>query len=259
MNKILILFLSLLPCAAVFCQDSLPVIPDEEYRLACGPIAGLIALESLGVATDLPEIASRCHSLSLRRRAMNSKNFLFAAVFVILSFFAICFVWEMRSALPVDTQRDISVGACVGGQARSIRINACVSKPQQICESLVLHDVVVPFPCGHDVTVETLTGECKHETAYDQPCLPSNGYYLMVSEGGDYVQGDPESCGTREAVKCQDRVVRTYPLIHICPDNNNNGNNNEPVILQAELHECTEKPNSTTNEPCGEKATVTGC
>ena len=61
MNKILILFLSLLPCAAVFCQDSLPVIPDEEYRLACGPIAGLIALESLGVATDLPEIASRCH------------------------------------------------------------------------------------------------------------------------------------------------------------------------------------------------------
>ena len=61
MNKILILFLSLLPCAAVFCQDSLPVIPDEEYRLACGPIAGLIALESLGVATDLSEIASRCH------------------------------------------------------------------------------------------------------------------------------------------------------------------------------------------------------
>ncbi len=76
MNKILILFLSLLPCAAVFCQDSLPVIPDEEYRLACGPIAGLIALESLGVATDLPEIASRCHSLNSKEKNHELEKFL---------------------------------------------------------------------------------------------------------------------------------------------------------------------------------------
>lgn len=190
---------------------------------------------------------------------MNSKCFLFAAIFVILSFFAICFIWEARSALPVNTQRDISVGSCVGGQAIGICLNACVSKPQQFCETTVLHNAVVPFPCGHNVIVDTLTSTCEHDAAYDQPCFPSNGYYLMLLESGNYVQGDPESCGIREGVECQDRVVGTYPLVHICPDNNNNGNNNKPIILQAELHECTEKPNSTTYESCGEKATITGC
>ena len=51
----------ILLCAPLLSQDGVPVIPDEEYRLACGPIAGLVALESLGVATDLPEIATRCN------------------------------------------------------------------------------------------------------------------------------------------------------------------------------------------------------
>ena len=61
MNKVLTSFLMILLCAPLLSQDGVPVIPDEEYRLACGPIAGLVALESLGVATDLPEIATRCH------------------------------------------------------------------------------------------------------------------------------------------------------------------------------------------------------
>ena len=60
MNKVLTSFLMILLCAPLLSQDGVQVIPDEEYRLACGPIAGLVALESLGVATDLPEIATRC-------------------------------------------------------------------------------------------------------------------------------------------------------------------------------------------------------
>ncbi len=45
---------------------------------------------------------------------MNSKCFLFAAVFVALSFFAICFVWEARFVLPVDENYDVTVGSCNG-------------------------------------------------------------------------------------------------------------------------------------------------
>ena len=44
---------------------------------------------------------------------MNSKSFL-TAVLVAVSFFALCFVWEMRSALPVGKNYGVTVGACNG-------------------------------------------------------------------------------------------------------------------------------------------------
>ena len=56
---------------------------------------------------------------------MNSKSFLFAAVFAVLSFFAICFVWEMRSTLPENEVKDVSVGACTGGQAKTSDVTNC--------------------------------------------------------------------------------------------------------------------------------------
>ena len=46
---------------------------------------------------------------------MNSKSFLFATIFIVLSFFAICFVWEVRSALPEGGGKEIAVGACATG------------------------------------------------------------------------------------------------------------------------------------------------
>jgi hypothetical protein len=37
----------------------MPTLEDEHYKTACGPIAGLVALNVLGIDTDLPEIAKR--------------------------------------------------------------------------------------------------------------------------------------------------------------------------------------------------------
>ncbi|MBR2694424.1 MAG: hypothetical protein IKE69_09435 [Thermoguttaceae bacterium] len=182
---------------------------------------------------------------------MNSKNFIIA-VAVVISFFAACFVWEMRSALPESEGKDVSVGSCAGGQARRIVINACVYKPQKECESVVLYDAPVPFRCGHDVIVETLTSDCKHETSRE-PCYSSNGYSLNALDAGDYVQGNPASCGTTTVKECKDRITNTYPLFHRCPIDN------KLRKINIDVHECFEKPNSATQESCGEKATVTGC
>ena len=38
-----------------------PTLEDEHYKTACGPIAGLVALNVLGIDTSLPEIAKRCN------------------------------------------------------------------------------------------------------------------------------------------------------------------------------------------------------
>jgi hypothetical protein len=39
----------------------MPTLEDEHYKTACGPIAGVLALETLGIETSLPEIAERCN------------------------------------------------------------------------------------------------------------------------------------------------------------------------------------------------------
>ena len=41
-------------------QGRMPTLEDEHYRLACGPIAGLLALQTLGIETTLDEVAKRC-------------------------------------------------------------------------------------------------------------------------------------------------------------------------------------------------------
>ncbi|MDR1962674.1 MAG: hypothetical protein LBQ50_02730 [Planctomycetaceae bacterium] len=48
----------LLPIIAL--AQRLPTLEDEQYKTACGPIACLVALKTLGVETSLPEIAKRC-------------------------------------------------------------------------------------------------------------------------------------------------------------------------------------------------------
>ena len=55
---------------------------------------------------------------------MNSKSFL-TAVLVAVSFFALCFVWEMRSVLPEGGGKEIAVGACAGGQAKTSVVTNC--------------------------------------------------------------------------------------------------------------------------------------
>ena len=82
---------------------------------------------------------------------MNSKSFLFAAVLVILSFFAICFVLEARSALPENEVNDVSVGACVGGYD-CIPWNGFCSKPKEPCRTVYRESIFgFQFPDGCDV------------------------------------------------------------------------------------------------------------
>jgi len=52
---VLFLFLSALPA-----QGKMPTLEDEHYKTACGPIACLVALNTLGIKTSLDEMAKRC-------------------------------------------------------------------------------------------------------------------------------------------------------------------------------------------------------
>ena len=55
----LVMFLTL--SFVTLARGKTPTLEDEHYKLACGPIAGLVALKTLGIETFLPEIAERCH------------------------------------------------------------------------------------------------------------------------------------------------------------------------------------------------------
>ena len=81
---------------------------------------------------------------------MNAKSFLFAAVFVVLSFFAICFVWEIQSALPENEGKDVSVGACSGGYVYACWSGFCY-KTREPCNTVFLEIGGIPFPNGCDV------------------------------------------------------------------------------------------------------------
>ena len=54
---ILVQFFLFLPS---FLQARMPTLEDERYKTACGPIAGFVALHTLGIETTLDEIAKRC-------------------------------------------------------------------------------------------------------------------------------------------------------------------------------------------------------
>jgi ABC-type bacteriocin/lantibiotic exporter with double-glycine peptidase domain len=58
MRNFLFLFFILLP-TFVFSQR-MPTLEDEQYKTACGPIACVVALDTLGIETTLSEMAKRC-------------------------------------------------------------------------------------------------------------------------------------------------------------------------------------------------------
>jgi hypothetical protein len=43
-----------------FALGKMPTLEDEHYKTACGPIAGLVALQTLGIEISLDEMAKRC-------------------------------------------------------------------------------------------------------------------------------------------------------------------------------------------------------
>lgn len=56
-----VLFFSILfLCLSAFVHGKMPTLEDEQYKTACGPIAAVVALETLGVETSLDEMTKRC-------------------------------------------------------------------------------------------------------------------------------------------------------------------------------------------------------
>ena len=135
---------------------------------------------------------------------MNSKNFLFAAVFVILSFFAICFVWEARPALPIKNVSEAKVGSC--DEASGIRQNeSCVRKEMRFSQRVT--DVVVNGQIFHLCTGCELIGSvtvCSGETGIVPE--PGEGTYYLTSEPctGYYV---PRSYSEIESERLIDGVI----------------------------------------------------
>jgi len=60
MTRVVFILVPFFIIPPVFAQDKLPTLEDEQYKTACGPIAGFVALQTLGIETSLPEIANRC-------------------------------------------------------------------------------------------------------------------------------------------------------------------------------------------------------
>ena len=60
MRRVILFVFPLLVLMPLSVEGKMPTLEDEHYKTACGPIAGLVALQTLGFETTLPEIAKRC-------------------------------------------------------------------------------------------------------------------------------------------------------------------------------------------------------
>lgn len=89
-----------------FAQSRLPTLEDEQYKTACGPIAGVVALQSLGVETSLDEMAKRCD-------------------------------WEQDKFLPLESlQKALKSYHCIDCQIAQL-------SPAELCKLLKDHQTVV--------------------------------------------------------------------------------------------------------------------
>ena len=123
---------------------------------------------------------------------MNSKSFLFAAVFVILSFFAICFVWEARSALPENEGKDVPVGACGGGYVY-VPWNGFCFKPKEPCRTVFLDLLGCPIPNGCDVYEDK--GGCSFRFGVKiNTDEPTDAYTFETKDCGELQKYEHRSC-----------------------------------------------------------------
>ena len=186
---------------------------------------------------------------------MNSKNFLFAAVFVILSFFAICFVWEARSALPENEGKDVSVGACEAGFSATTVMNECPYIPEVGCLNLTEVTYTEHFKCGCEKSLPNHVLGCLNQSSWEK-CFSFDGFRLIEDpEGHSALKNNEGACGQHKVTTCipvQNGWVIYY---HICPYNNNN-------VYEIKLPNINCLINSSVspvNESCGDRHSVTGC
>ena len=181
---------------------------------------------------------------------MNSKNFIIA-VAVVISFFAACFVWEARSALPGEMRKDISVGGCINGHARKPKTGACQASNVKNCDTQTSYNTYI-FPCGEEGSVQLHTYCASHHS--ESACTESNGYILRQDQEGDYVDNSTiGGCGPKEGYKCVPGLMQSRPVTHVptldCPG----------CSIIIDEYPCKKSTTPVPNLNCGNKSDVKGC
>lgn len=184
---------------------------------------------------------------------MNSKNFLFAAVFVVLSFFAICFVWEARSALRESEVNDVSVGACVTGSISVSVPNVCHETTEEICSYTITTDYVYTLYCGCTQLLSSYTDGCT--SAFEKTkCFSSAGNGLFPDSEGDAVSlMVPYGCGLCSRYECHNIAFPSIPVDHHCPKDQNDYH----YLIQQKG--CERDSKLYDMPSCGDRQSTTSC
>ena len=185
---------------------------------------------------------------------MNSKSFLFATIFIVLSFFAICFVWEMRSALPEGGGKEIAVGACATGFKSATLKDACPFRASTVCGHKIEYNVPVTLDgCNCEVVVPSLLTGCTC-TQGNTACEADDGDHLSPDTEGEAVSTVIEGgCGSYFKFYFEIEDLPSLPFSHTCPKT---GKSRTCYIKRSG---CKPKNENPTIKSCGDRPSTSGC
>ena len=185
---------------------------------------------------------------------MNSKNFIIA-VAVVISFFAACFVWEARSALPEGGGKEIAVGACNTFVISILLPDACPPTPEISCETSIVYQTI-HFDCGCEQTFPLNSG-CVRPYS-ESACTAKNGHLTLPSEYGIYVDDTKSgNCGEKTGYYCEtaypgQKIPLTHDFDPKCPHGS--------CSVEKTVYPCHRTNNRVPNLDCGTKKEVKkGC
>ena len=185
---------------------------------------------------------------------MNSKNFIIA-VAVVLSFFAICFVWEVRSDVPENEGKDLSVGACNTLRTSLLLPDACPPTPEKSCETSYSYQTI-HFNCGCEQTFYLIAG-CARPYS-ESACTAKDGHLAILSEEGIYVDDTKSgNCGEKTGYYCEtaypgQKITLTHDFNSECPHGS--------FSVEKTVYPCLRTNNRVLNLDCGTKKEVKkGC
>ena len=186
---------------------------------------------------------------------MNSRNFIIS-VAVAISFFAACFAWETRSALPENEGKNLSVGACMGYCAQEYSDFKCREFASQVCrEHHEYGEYVFDCTSHHSEPIPGFPISCESNVS-SSGCTQRGGMVADTETSGN-VSFAPriDGCGTRTERPCIEDVVDIHTISHLCPDNN------IPYTADFPVCECCPNPNENTQttKSCGSIMEPNGC
>lgn len=187
---------------------------------------------------------------------MNSKSFLFATIFIVLSFFAICFVWEVRSALPENEGKEVSVGACMGYFAQVYSDFKCREFASQVCrEHREYGGYEFDCPSHHTEPIPGIPISCESSVS-STGCTQRGGMVVDSETPGNVTFALViNGCGTRTERPCKEISTGNTRITHFCPDNHITYTVDFPTC------ECRLDPdeNNKTTKSCGSILEPNGC